>query len=60
MITSTRNYTKINIKVRKKSVADSKPQVYSCSQSPQPVFGMIRCLFRYSTDAGYLKLILGI
>ena len=24
----------------------------SCSQSPPPKFGMIRCLFRYSTDAG--------
>ena len=23
-------------------------------------FGMIRCLFRYSTDAGYLKLIVEI
>ena len=27
-------YTKINIKIRNKSVTDSKPQVYSCSQSP--------------------------
>ena len=24
----------------------------SCSQSPPPEFGMICCLFRYSTDAG--------
>ena len=24
----------------------------SCSQSPPTQFGMIRCLFRYSTDAG--------
>ena len=24
----------------------------SCSQCPPPQFGMIRCLFRYSTDAG--------
>ena len=23
-----------------------------CSQSPPPQFGMIHCLFRYSTDAG--------
>ena len=30
--------------------------VYLCSQSP-PQFGMIRCLFRYSADAGY-KLIM--
>ena len=26
--------------------------IYHCSQSPPPQFGMIRCLFRYSTDAG--------
>ena len=26
--------------------------IYLCSQSPPPEFGMIRCLFRYSTDAG--------
>ena len=24
----------------------------SCSESPPPEFGMIHCLFRYSTDAG--------
>ena len=29
MITSAKNYTKINIKIRNKSVADRKPQVYS-------------------------------
>ena len=33
--------------------------IYLCSQSPPPQFGMIRCLFRYSTDAGYIKLIVG-
>ena len=27
-------------------------KIYHCSQSPPPQFGMIRCLFRYSTDAG--------
>ena len=32
-------------------------KIYLCSQSPPPQFGMIRCLFRYSTDAGYIKLI---
>ena len=31
--------------------------IYLCSQSPPPQFGMICCLFRYSTDAGYIKLI---
>ena len=29
-----------------------KKYIYCCSQSPPPQFGMIRCLFRYSTDAG--------
>ena len=29
-----------------------KKYVYRCSQSPPPQFGVIRCLFRYSTDAG--------
>ena len=28
MITSAKTYTKINIKIRNKSVTDSKPQVY--------------------------------
>ena len=60
MITSSKNYTKINIKIRNKSVTDCKPHVYSCSQSPPPQFGLIHFLFRYSTDAGYIKLIVGI
>ena len=34
--------------------------IYCCSQSPPPQFVMIRCLFRYSTDAGYIKLIVEI
>ena len=33
---------------------------YHCSQSPPPQFGMIHCLIRYSTDAGYIKLIVEI
>ena len=28
--------------------------------NPPPQFGMIRCLFMYSTDAGYIKLIVEI
>ena len=36
---------------RKSTVA---PKVHSLN------FGMIRCLFRYSTDAGYIKLIVEI
>ena len=35
-------------------------KIYHCSQSPSPQFGMMRCLFRYSTDAGYIKLIVEI
>ena len=34
-----------------------KIYIYRCSQSPPPQFGMIHCLFRYSTDAGYIRLI---
>ena len=30
--------------------------IYHCFQSQPPQLGMIRCLFRYSTDAGYIKL----
>ena len=37
-----------------------KIYIYRCSQSPPPQFGMIRCLFRYSTDTGYIKLIVEI
>ena len=37
-----------------------KGYIYHCSQSPPPQFGMICCLFRYSTDAGYIKLIVEI
>ena len=35
-------------------------KIYHCSQSPPPQSGMICCLFRYSTDAGYIKLIVEI
>ena len=37
-----------------------KKYVYRCPQSPPPQFGMIHCLFRCSTDAGYIKLIVEI
>ena len=39
---------------------NGKKYVYCCSQSPLPQFGMICCLFRYSRDAGYIKLIVEI
>ena len=58
MITSTKNYTKINIKIRESQTANSKstvaPNVHCLN------FGLIHCLFRYSADAGYLRLIVGI
>ena len=60
MKTTTKNYTKIIIKIRNKSVADSKPQVYSCSQSLPTQFWVDSLSIWYSTDAGYLKLIVGI
>ena len=34
--------------------------IYRCSQSPPPQFGMILCLFRYSRDSEYMKLIVEI
>ena len=37
-----------------------KKYIYHCSQSPPPQFGMIHCLFRHPTDAGYIKLIVEI
>ena len=46
----------IHIHTHKKRKGDKK-KIYPCSQSPPPQFGMIRCLFRYSTDAGYISLI---
>ena len=35
-------------------------KIYHCSQSPPPQYGMICCLFRYSRDSGYIKLIVEI
>ena len=37
-----------------------KIHIDHCSQGPPPQFGMILCLFRYSTDAGYIKVIVEI
>ena len=39
---------------------NGKKYIYQCSQTPPPQFGMICCLFRYSTDAAYIKLIVEI
>ena len=35
---NAKNYTTVNIKIRNKSAIHSRPQVYSCSQSPPPQF----------------------
>ena len=63
MITHAKNYYKINIKIRNKSVTESNPKAIVIPKIEAVgclSFGLIRCLFRYSTDAGYLKLIVGI
>ena len=52
----TQKHTHTHFQKKKKG----KIYIYRCSQSPPPQFGMIRCLFRYSTDAGYIKLIVEI
>ena len=44
----TQKHTHKHLRKEKKE----KIYIYFCSQSPPPQFGMIRCLFRYSTDAG--------
>ena len=53
----TQKHTHIHSQKEKKG---KKKYIYHCSQSPLPQFGMIRCLFRYSTDTGYVKLIVQI
>ena len=59
MITSDKNYTKINIKIRSQ-LQTANPKSTVAPKVHRLNFGMIRCLFRYSRDAGYLKLIVGI
>ena len=44
----------------KREKGKKKIYIYHCSQSPPPQFGMICCVFRYSIDAGYIKLIVEI
>ena len=34
--------------------------IYRCSQNPPPLLEMICCLFRYSTDAWYITLLVEI
>ena len=55
--THTQKHTHTHSQKEKKG---KKIYIYHCSQSPPPQFGMIRFLFGYSTDAGYIKLIVEI
>ena len=52
MITSTKNYTKINIKIRNKSVTDRNLKSTVAPKVHRLSFGMIGCLFRYSAVVG--------
>ena len=60
MITSAKNYTKRNIKIRNKSAHTAIPSSTFAPNIHRLNLGMIRCLFRYSTDAGYIKFTMGI
>ena len=51
------NHTQKHTHTHSQKEKKGKNYIYHCSQSPPPQFAMIRCLFRYSTDAGYIKLI---
>ena len=55
----TKSHTEAYTYTLTKSEKGGKKRI-SFSQSPPPQFGMIHCLFRYSTDAGYIKLIVEI
>ena len=65
MITSAKNYTNTN---KEKNIDRQNPRTSGKSRTIQRKshkvlclnFGMIRCLFRYSSDAGYIQLIVEI
>ena len=46
------NHTQKHTYTHSQNEKKGKIYMYRCSQSPLPQFGMIHCLFRYSTDAG--------
>ena len=48
----TKSHTEAYTYTLKKKEKKGNIYIYCCSQSPPPQFGMIRCLFMYSTDAG--------
>ena len=56
MITSAKNYIKINIKIRTSQLQTANPKSTVAPIVHRLNFGLIRCLFRYSTDAAYIKL----
>ena len=46
------NHTQKHTPTHSQKEKKGKKYIYHCSQNPPPQFEMIRCLFRYSTDAG--------
>ena len=48
----TDNITHRSIHIHTHKKRKRGKNIYCCSRSPPPEFAMIRCLFRYSTDAG--------
>ena len=54
------NHTQKHTQTHSQKEIKEKIYIYCCSQNPPPQFGMIRCLFKYSTEAGYIKLIVEI
>ena len=54
-----KSHRSIHIQTQKKKKKGGK-YIYRCYQYSPPQFGVIHCVFRYSTDAGYIKLIVEI
>ena len=52
----TQNHTQKHTHTHSQKEKKEKIYIYCCCQSPPPQFGMIRCLFRHSTDAGFIRL----
>ena len=60
MVISSKYQTKINVKPETNQTQKANPKSTFAPEVHRPNFGMICCLFRYSTDAGYLKFIVEI
>ena len=56
----TKSYTEAYTYTHSQKEKKGKIYIYRCSQSLLPQGGMVRCLFRYPTEAGYIKLIVEI